>query len=114
MSKRKNHKRAFNARVALETIKGGHTVSELASHYRVQPTQIHQWKKVLLEGASELFERGRRSEPVTDPEQIKDLHAKIGELTVERDFLSKKLGPWGLSWSGPWSIWGSKSLSVSV
>jgi len=51
----------------------------------------------LLEGAPEVFERGRKSASETDPEQIKELHAKIGELTVERDFLSKKLKPWGLS-----------------
>ena len=97
MSKRKNHKPAFKARVALEAIRSERTVSELASHYGVHPTQIHQWKKALLEGAPEVFERGRKSAPETDPEQIKDLHARIGELTVERDFLSKKLKPWGLS-----------------
>ena len=97
MSKRKNHKPAFKARVALEVIKGERTVSELASHYGVHPTQIHQWKKALLEGAPEVFERGRKSAPETDPEQIKELRVKIGELTIERDFLSKKLKPWGLS-----------------
>ena len=92
MSKRKNHKPAFKARVALETIKGERTVAELASQYGVHPTQIHQWKKALLAGAPEVFAnksyRGRKSAPEVDPERIKDLHAKIGELTVERDFLS--------------------------
>ncbi len=94
MSKRKNHKPAFKAMVALEAIKGERTVAELASQYKVHPTQIHQWKRALLEGAPDLFERGRKPESETGPEQIKDLHAKIGELTVERDFLAKKLGPW--------------------
>lgn len=94
MSKRKQHKPAFKAMVALEAIKGEKTVAELASHYKVHPTQIHQWKKALLDGAPDLFERGRKPEAEMDPEQIKDLHAKIGELTVERDFLAKKLGPW--------------------
>ena len=97
MSKRKNHKPAFKARVALEAIKGEQTVADLASQYGVHTTQIHQRKKALLDGASEVFERGRKSEPGVDPEQLKELHAKIGELTVERDFLSKKLKPWGLS-----------------
>ena len=97
MTKRKNHKPAFKARVALEAIKGERTAAELASQYGVHPTQIHQWKRALLDGAPEVFERGRKASPETDPEQIKDLHAKIGELTVERDFLSKKLKPWGLS-----------------
>jgi len=97
MTKRKNHKPAFKARVALEAIKGERTAAGLASQYSVHPTQIHQWKKALLEGAPEFFERGRKSVPENDPEQIKDLHAKIGKLTVERDFLSKKLKPWGLS-----------------
>jgi len=94
MSKRKNHKPAFKARVALEAIKGERTVAELASQYGVHPTQIHQWKKALLDGAPEVFARGHRSVPEVDPERIRDLHAKIGELTVERDFLSKKLAPW--------------------
>lgn len=97
MTKRKNHKPAFKARVALEAIKGERTAAELASQYGVHPTQIHQWKKALLAGAPEVFERGYKSAPQTDPEQIKDLHAKIGELTVGRDFLSKKLKPLGLS-----------------
>ena len=97
MTKRKNHKPAFKARVALEAIKGEQTIAALASHYGVHPGQINQWKKALLEGAPDVFERGRKSTPEVNPEQIKDLHAKIGELTVERDFLSKKLKPWGLS-----------------
>jgi transposase len=58
----------------------------------LNPTMIHQWKKALLEGASEIFQRGRASaEPEGDPARIKDLHAKIGELTVERDFLEQGL-----------------------
>lgn len=56
---------------------------------------IHQWKRALLEGASGVFERGGRKRPVIDDEQVKDLHAKIGELAVANDFLSRKLKPWG-------------------
>jgi hypothetical protein len=64
----------------------------LASRFGVHPTMIHQWKKALLDGASDIFQRGRAlAEPDADPARIKDLHAKIGELTVERDFLEQGL-----------------------
>ena len=89
---RKHHKAEFKARVALEAVKGEQTVSELASRFGVHPTMIHQWKKSLLEGASEIFQRGRNAvEPGVDPARTKELHAKIGELTVERDFLEQGL-----------------------
>lgn len=82
MSKRKQHHPEFKAKVALETLKGEETVSELASRFGVHPTLIHQWKHALLEGASGVFERGGKRAPEIGAEQIKDLHAKIGELTV--------------------------------
>ena len=58
MSKRRNHDAGFKARVALEAVKGERTVSELAAEYGVHPTMIHQWKKALLEGTSDIFEHG--------------------------------------------------------
>ena len=92
MTRRKVHKPEFKARVALEALKGEQTVSELASRFGVHPTMIHQWKKALLDGASDIFQRGRSpTEPEADPARIKELHAKIGELTVERDFLETGL-----------------------
>lgn len=95
MSKRKRHNSDFKARVALEALKGEHTVAELATRFGVHPTMIHQWKRALLEGASGVFERGSRSkDPVVDEATMKELHAKIGELAVANDFLERKLKPW--------------------
>lgn len=96
MSKRKQHSPEFKAKVALEAVKGEATVSELASRFGVHPTMIHQWKRALLDGASGVFDRGGKRTPEVDAEQIKDLHAKIGELAVANDFLSRKLKPWGV------------------
>jgi transposase len=91
MTKRKQHKPEFKARVALEAMKGEQTVGELASRFGVHPTMIHQWKKALVEGAAEVFQRGRLAAEPADAGRIKELHAKIGELTVERDFLEHGL-----------------------
>ena len=95
MSKRKKHNPEFKAKVALEALKGEHTVSELATRFGVHPTMIHQWKRALLEGASGVFERGGKArEPAVDEAAVKELHAKIGELAVANDFLERKLKPW--------------------
>ena len=98
MSKRKNHSPEFKAKVALEALKGERTAAKLSSHFGVHPTMIHAWKKALLQGASGVFERGggKRTLEVNE-EQIKDPHAKIGELAVANDFLSRELKPWGLT-----------------
>ena len=85
MSKRRNHDAGFNARVALEAVKGERTVSELAAEYSVHPTMFHQWKKVLLEGASDIFTRGGKKTAGIDEETVRSLHAKIGELAVAND-----------------------------
>jgi transposase len=61
----------------------------------MHPTMIHQWKRALLDGASGIFERGGRTKtPEVSEETVKELHAKIGELAVANDFLSRKLKPW--------------------
>ena len=96
MSKRKNHSPEFKAKVALEALKGERTVAELSGQFGVHPMMIHAWKKALLEGASGVFERGSNKVPEIDEEQVKELHAKIGELAVANDFLSRKLKPLGL------------------
>lgn len=94
MTKRRQHNPEFKARVALEAVKGERTVAELASRYGVHPTMINQWKRALIDGAAEVFERGQRKEPAVDEAMVKELHAKIGELAVANDFLSSKLKPW--------------------
>ena len=95
MSKRKQHAPEFKAKVALEALKGEEPAAELASRFGVHPTMIHQWKRALLEGASGVFERGGKKAPAIDEEQVKELHAKIGELAVANSFLERKLKPWG-------------------
>ena len=85
---RRNHGGVFKAKVALEAVKGEQTLSELAQRFQVHANQIAQWKKQLLDRASEVFEKEKKSgEP-----DAKELHAKIGELTMENDFLSGALG----------------------
>ena len=82
---RPNHTPAFKAKVALAAIKGDKTISQLAEQFDVHPNQITQWKAQLEGGASDVFESGggKSSEPVVD---VKALHAKIGELTLETDY----------------------------
>ncbi len=97
MSKRKQHAPEFKAKVALEALKGEETAADLASRFGVHPTMIHQWKRALLAGASGVFERGARKKPEIDEEQVKELHAKIGELAVANSFWKESLSP---SWTG--------------
>jgi transposase len=87
---RRNHSPAFKAKVALEALKGEQPVIEIAERFDVHPQVITKWKRQLLEGASAVFGEGGKGEE--DGPEVAELHAKIGELTMENDFLSKALG----------------------
>jgi transposase-like protein len=93
---RRNHTPVFKAKVALAAIKGDLTISQLAEHFDVHPNQITTWKTQLLEGASDVFGAGGGGAPAAASIDVKSLHAKIGELTLENDFLEGALTKAGL------------------
>ena len=92
---RRNHSAAFKAKVALAAVKGEKTLSELAEQFDIHPNQITQWKTQLLEGATGVFGEAR-TETAAVAVDLKSLHAKIGELTLENDFLESALIKAGL------------------
>jgi transposase len=98
MSKRprRNHTPAFKAKVALAAIKGDRTLAQLAEQFDVHPNQITTWKAQLEEGAADVFDPGGGSGSAQPAVDVKLLHAKIGELTLENDFLEGALGKAGL------------------
>ena len=88
--KRRNHSSNFKAKVAVAALKGDKTLAELAEQFDVHPNQITDWKRQLLENADQLF-GGAEKQAVDSEHKIKELHAKIGQLTMERDFLEQGL-----------------------
>ena len=97
MAKRRNFTDAFKARVALEALRGDKTVQESAATHRVHPNQISTWKRQAVEGMADVFARGGKSDGPTEAD-VKELHAKIGRLTVENDFLEPVQPKWALVW----------------
>ena len=93
--RRRNHTAAFKAKVALAAIKGEKTLAELAEQFDIHPNQITQWKGQLQEGAAGVFGEAK-PEQTAAPVDLKALHAKIGELTLENDFLEGALTKAGL------------------
>ena len=99
--KRRTHKPEFKAKVALTAIQGELTMAELVKKFDVHPNQITDWKKQLLGGAPDVFGGAVRKTEESE-EAIQELHAKIGQLTMENDFLERGLerihGPRGKKW----------------
>ena len=93
---RRNHTPAFKAKVALAAIKGEKTLAELAQQFDVHPNQITNWKAQLLDGAAGVFGSGAASREAAPAVDLKVLHAKIGELALENDFLAGALSKAGM------------------
>jgi transposase-like protein len=94
---RRNHSPAFKAKVALAAVRGEKTMSELAEQFDVHANQISTWRDQLLNGAADVFGGSEKPADAAPAIDVKSLHAKIGELTLENDFLSGALGKAGLS-----------------
>ena len=90
MGTRRNFSAEFRAKVALEALVGDQTLAELAAKHGVHPNMIGQWKRQAKKGLPEVF--SRKTSATDRDAEVKTLHAKIGQLTVENDFLSKAFG----------------------
>jgi transposase len=91
MTTRRRFTGDFKARVALEALRGDQTVQGIAARHKVHPNQVSTWKHQAIEGMEAIFSTGADRERQDRETEVRDLHAKIGQLTVERDFLSKGL-----------------------
>jgi transposase len=89
MPRKSKHSAGFRAKVALAAVKEMHTMSELASQFDVHPTQIHKWKRRLVEGAEELFTRPGEDRQ-GDNAEVTELYEQIGRLKMELEWLKKK------------------------
>ncbi len=81
----------FKAKVALEALRGDRTIQEIAGRHKVHPNQVSAWKRQAVDGLDAVFANGAEKASVDREAEIHDLHAKIGQLTVERDFLARGL-----------------------
>ena len=90
-NKRKRYTPAFKAKVALTALRNEETTAELAQRFGVHPTMITAWKRALTNGATDVFDKGVKARKQVD-NKIDELHRQIGQLKVENDFLSRKLG----------------------
>jgi transposase len=91
-TRRRRFTAEFKAKVALEAIRGEQSLQELASRYELHPNMITNWKRQAIDNMATVFAGTAERNSNPDESQIKELHAKIGQLTVERDFLAKAFG----------------------
>lgn len=89
---RKRYSAEFKAKVAMEAIRGELTLAELAAKHSIHHTMIGAWKRQAMEGMASLFDGGEQASKAETEAEIEKLHAKIGQLLVERDFLAKASG----------------------
>jgi putative transposase len=92
MAQRKRYGGEFKAKVVLEAIAGHRTINEIASSYGVHPTQIANWKREVLAALPQILSNGKRTADTNAEETIARLYQQIGQLTMEAEFLKKKLG----------------------
>ncbi len=88
MTKRRRFTADFKARVALDALRGDRTIQEIGAKHQVHPNQVSAWKRQAMDGLGEVFSNGGDAGRRDHEAEIKELHAKIGQLTVERDFLA--------------------------
>ena len=93
---RRNHSPAFKAKVAIAAIKGERTIAQISEQFDVHPNQVTTWKAQLKGGAADVFDGCTGTAPAVPAVDVKQLHAKIGELTLENDFLEGALTKAGL------------------
>lgn len=91
-TKRNRYSSEFKAKVAREALKEESTIADIATRFNIHPNQVSEWKKQAIGGLKEAFEGKAGRNDTSHEVQVKELHAKIGQLTVERDFLAKAFG----------------------
>ena len=91
MTTRRRFTAEFKARVALAALRGDKTIQEIAARHKVHPNQVSSWKRQALDGLGVVFSNGPDKARMDHDDEVRDLHAKIGELTVVNDFLARGL-----------------------
>ncbi len=91
MTARRRFTADFKAKVALEALRGDKTIQEIAGRHKVHPNQVSAWKRQAMDGLGAVFSNGADKTRVDHEDEVRDLHAKIGELTVVNDFLARGL-----------------------